>query len=222
VLVGEYATTQQPEDFGEQGLGDLNSVVGAVAFNVGIVADGAREVLETVNPLLQDERASSWSDLDPTTKEQLAHELCWTIELEPRGYIVGATFLLAGDRVRDLQRSWDRFHDNLPFDAAELRWLTTAAYRSATRNDTATWANGPEAEPTPDFVGRIGHIASRHGQIITRGQVVEVSGSELIDRWWDWRRGASDYADRDAAGEAFAALRHVRDLATLIARRQFE
>lgn len=209
--------TQRPEDERP----DLNRVTDAVVFHVGIVAAGAREVLETAKPLLQDERARSWSDLDPAAKEQLAHELCWTVELEQRGPYVGTAFLLAGERIRDLQRSWDRFHDNLPFDAAEWRWLN-AAYGVAAEEDPATWANGHDAEPTPDFVGRLRHIASRHGHIINRGHVVEVSGGELVDRWWDWRRGAGDFTDRDAAGEAFEALRHVRDLATLIERREFE
>jgi hypothetical protein len=213
---------QRPEGAGEQRSDDLNLVVNAVAFHVGIVADGAREVLEAASPLSQDERTSGWSELDPATKERVAHELCWTFELQPRAPFVGAAFLLAGERVRDLQRSWDRFHDNLPFDAAEWRWLTTIAYPSAAKNDTATWANGHDAEPTPDYVWRLQHVASRRNHIIDRGQVVEINGSELIDRWWDWRRGASDYADRDAAGEAFAALRHVRDLATLIERKEFE
>lgn len=214
--------SQQQEGSGEQRSDDHNSVVGAVAFHVGIVGDGAREVLETAHPLTQDERGSSWTDLDPAAKEQLAHELCWTIELEPRGFVVGAAFLLAGERVRDLQRSWDRFHDNLPFDAAEWRWLTTAAYPSAAKSDTATWANGDDAEPMPDYVGRLGHIASRRDHVVNRGLFVEVNGSELIDRWWDWRRGAGNYADRDAAGEALEALRHVRDLATLIERGELE
>jgi len=183
-----------------------------VVFHMGIVAHSVSDVLETAKPLLQDERASSWSDLDPVTKKQVANELCWTVELEHCGSYVGAAFLLAGARVRDLQRSWDRFHDNLPFDAAEWRWLN-AAYGVAAEEDPDTWANGEEAEPTPNFVGRLGHIASRHGHIVDRGRVAEVNGAELIDRWWDWRRGAGDYADHDAAGEAFEALRQVKYVA---------
>ncbi|MGH2852707.1 MAG: hypothetical protein ACRDLF_00740 [Solirubrobacteraceae bacterium] len=212
--------TERPEGPGEQ-TPDLNRVTDAVVFHVGILADAAREVLETVKPLLQDERAKSWSDLDSTPKEQLAHELCWTVELEQRGPYVGTAFILGGERVRDLQRSWDRFHDNLPFDAAELRWLNSAYLRAA-GDDPDTWANGEDAEPTPNFVGRLGHIASRRGHIINRGHVVEVNGGELVERWWDWRRRAGDFTDRDAAGEAFEALRHVRDLATLIERRESE
>lgn len=214
--------TQRSEGAGEQRPNDLNLVVDAVAFHVGIVADGAREVLEAARSLTQDERSSNWSDLDPPTKEQLAHELCWTFELQPRAPFVGAAFLLAGERVRELQRSWDRFHDNLPFDAAEWRWLTTTAYPSAAKSDTATWANGHDAEPTPDYPWRLQHVAAQSDHIVNRGLLVEVNGSELIDRWWDWRRGAGDYSDQDAAGEALAALRQVRDCATRIEHGEME
>jgi hypothetical protein len=213
--------SQQTEGPGEQRADDdPESLVFQVVLHVGIVAQSASEVIETAKPLMEDERGSSWADLDPARKEQLAHELCWTLGLEIHSYIIGAAFLLASDRVRDLRRSWDRFHDNLPFDAAESRWLN-AAYLSAAREDPATWAGGSEAEPTPDFVGRLGQIASQHDHIVDRGKLTEVSGSELIDRWWDWRRSVGDFADRDAAGEAFKALRHVRDVATLIERREF-
>jgi hypothetical protein len=194
-------------------------VVNHVLLYVGILSQAVNDVLETAKPLMRAERGRSWSDLDPAKKEQLAHELCWTVELESRGYIVGAAFLLAGERVRDLRQSWDRYHDNLPFDAAELRWLN-AAHLSVAREDPATSADDPEAGPAPDFVGRLGRIASQRGHIINRGLVVEVGGSELIDRWWDWRRGVGAYAGRDAAGEAFEAPRHVNDLAALVEGRE--
>ncbi len=209
---------QQLESSGEQGQDDPNHLVNHVLLYVGMLSQAVNDVLETAKPLTWDERDSSWSDLDPDVKKQFAHELCWTVELESRDYIVGAAFLLADDRVRDLQLSWDDFHDNLPFDAAELRWLN-AAYLSAAGEDPATSAEDPGAEPAPDFVSRLGRIASRRDHIVNRGQLVEVTGSKLIDRWWDWRRGAGNYADRDAAGAAYEALRHVKDLATLVEHR---
>lgn len=190
--------TQQPEGAGEQGSTPRAWVA---SHHMRALADGVYGVVDDVVPSTEAVPGSRWSELDQAAQEPWARELCDLVWLEGDSFMVGmSTIVNSGP---ELIEGWDRYHDNLPFDAAELRWLHDT-YSSL---DDSLAVNARVLQK----------IASQRGHIVNRGHVVEVSGSELIDRWWDWRRGVGDYADRDAAGEAYEALRHVKDVATALA-----
>jgi hypothetical protein len=189
---------QGPENVGEQGPPPRAWVA---SHYVREFADGVNGVVDDVMPSTEPVPGSRWSELDQAAQEPWARELCGLVWLEGDNFMVGMSHIVNSSSA--LIEGWDRYHDNLPFDAAVLRWLHD------------TYDSLDDSLVVNANVLRL--IASQRDHIVNRGRLVEVNGAELIDRWWDWRRGVGDYAGRDAAGEAYEALRHVKDLATALA-----
>jgi hypothetical protein len=85
------------------------------------------------------------------------------------------------------------FHHALPFYEGERDWL-------AWRNDN-----------TRDIVGEVRWTGRQKPRdvVLTAGRWQPVGGQNLLDRWWDWRRGIFDYEGQDSRQLACNALRRI-------------
>jgi hypothetical protein len=86
----------------------------------------------------------------------------------------------------------------LPFHEAE-RDLLGAAYEEAF-GDRAKLAEISKEVRFTDF------------DLAIRGVHHVVSGRDLLDRWWQWRRGVEEFSERGAFDEAIRALAHLTRL----------
>lgn len=142
------------------------------------------------------ERDSDWRDLDPASQEQWAAELWEIFWLED--YLVSprARTLLSWAEAAALDAAVAKYHDALPFSAAERRWFL---------------AKYDETDPSHNsqFAEVVNGIGEAEDTIVTMGTREHVRGADLIERWWAWRRGVGQFEGSGTFDLACNALRDV-------------
>ncbi len=93
-----------------------------------------------------------------------------------------------GENMR-LDYHIDSFERALPFHEGERDWVA--------------WHN----DDTPDVISEIRFYGSQGDVALTAGRWQRIAGQEMLDRWWDWRRGIHDYEGQHSRGIACNALR---------------
>ena len=94
----------------------------------------------------------------------------------------------------DLRTSIQTYQAALPFHDPEQRWLVTV-FDAAEQSGVVGVA---DKQPI---------IRGATTELLIAGQVEEVQGRELMDRWWDWRRGLGDFEGTPSLTIAIDALR---------------
>lgn len=100
-----------------------------------------------------------------------------------------------------LTASIREYHCSLPYTEAELAWLRWA-------NDVAV-----RATPLRRSADHTLYLRKMEADIISAGRECHVSGNELLDSWWSWRRGRDGYSIR-ANHDAYVALHRIGRLLT--------
>jgi hypothetical protein len=100
-----------------------------------------------------------------------------------------------GKRVNE---ALDAYCASLPLSISELHWFMEQFYEAEAHS------------PPPVLSG----VMQQRGEIVTGGRQVTADGAEMVNRMWDWMRGAGDFAPPDGTYEGVtrAALLKIRDL----------
>ncbi len=81
------------------------------------------------------------------------------------------------------------FRRALPFHEGERDWVA--------------WHN----DDTPNTISEIRWYGREAKVALTAGRWQPLAGQDMLDRWWDWRRGIRDYEGQHSRGIACNALR---------------
>jgi hypothetical protein len=79
-----------------------------------------------------------------------------------------------------LEDAMTAYRESLPYSSAECRWLGKISTQASLKVPGG-------------YAAVVGRIREQGGSIISGGQLGPVDGQELIDRGWDWMRGAGAF-----------------------------
>jgi hypothetical protein len=165
-----------------------------------------RGVAETIGSSLEYEPSSElnfWPGLSADDREPMARDLRATLRLERDLERVTHSSLVPRKTVFHLQYLSEQWQAALPFVGSEYR--NFAAVYEGAEVDHQEEIDGPITW----HLDTVERAWFRPVRALAAGHHQETPAAVLISRWWDWRRGAGDYAEDNTRTEAHAALGHI-------------
>jgi hypothetical protein len=89
------------------------------------------------------------------------------------------------------------YHEALPFDEAERRWLSET-YQALL----------PDKSPLHRMITN--QLRTMTGNVMSAGRQRSVSGRDLTERWWSWVRQTDDFEGQESLDNALEALASMR------------
>jgi hypothetical protein len=147
--------------------------------------------------------AKPWTALDARDRQVAAEDIYRVLDVADwlRGVDDSCRRLLSVPALRALDDAHRAFLDALPFSDAERRWLVARANEADDRY--RDFGSSTEIKSTED---PLDYIAGCQDTIVTLGRHQAVSGRELLDRWWDWRRDTGAFQEHGSQVAVLAAL----------------
>lgn len=155
--------------------------------------------------------APGWDELSPSERAEQWHRLDHHMELEQ---YIGRTHewarILSAPSFGLFEQAVASYHDTLPFAPAERRWLADEFVAIPWRRQfDPTDSDAQVIEDQPTEIAALRALATT---LMVSGRPKTVTGNELLQRWWSWRRGVNEFEGTQSHGRATRAL---RELATL-------
>lgn len=190
--------------FPEVVIGDELASTRAAVYWLGSLANRVDDYLDTVPQ--PGAHTPDWDALDAEGQELFAVDLDHALDLERifEEALLGEPFrapVLSGHSEAKLRFKIDSYRGLLPFDKGELNWLEGTYEGITTRG-----------EPRDHLAPLATALRAERGSFTVAGRRQTLSGAELTDRWWDWRRGVGEFEDVGTRDRAHEALQEIRTL----------
>jgi hypothetical protein len=159
----------------------------------GAMAYDARDLVEAVTDHKDTARirALPWAALSVDRRESVSADVEDVVAFEQWG--TPEQFAWSGmspDFKLGIHAILQDYRDALPFTAAERRWAVQTPYRAGAEE-----------------------FASARTDIVDRGRRRQITGNDMLKRWWDFRRGGGEFSHgRSAFPEMVGALTQLVEL----------
>jgi len=161
------------------------------------LANRVDHYLNTVQP--PDAHTPDWDALDPEGQERFAVDLDHFLDIQGiSGRVLNRPTVLSRDSEAELRFNVQSYRNVLPFVTGEIDWLEGSYQWPEERH--------PRDHLTPLAIA----LRAERGGFTVIGRHQPLSGAELTDRWWDWRRGIRDFEGAKTRDDAHKRLEDIR------------